>query len=192
MTTGRAIVKLSAWRLQVACSSTSARSLSTSTVARLTVQTLIGSYEALRTRTRPFVPPRCACRPSSSAGWCPGASSPRAGSTGCSAVAVTPFSVYKRGPAGLPSSAGGDGGGVRPQHAQHLHTRAQGVERAGYRLIARRALEVGEEHVVPDRRPARPRLDLGQVDLTLGELAQHPHERPRRAVVEAPEHQRRL
>ena len=47
---------------------TPTRSLRIRTVARRTVQTLIGSYDALSTRTRPFVRPRCACRSSDSAG----------------------------------------------------------------------------------------------------------------------------
>ena len=38
-----------------ACSTSSAFSLSSSTAARRTVQTLIGSYVALRTSTRPAV-----------------------------------------------------------------------------------------------------------------------------------------
>ena len=43
-----------------------------------------------------------------------------------------------------------------------------------------------------DRHAPRARLDLRQVDLAVGELSEHPHERARRAVVEAPEDHRRL
>src|SRR5689334_22422194 len=55
MTTGRGMVNVSAWRSRSCRSTISARSLSTSTVARRTVQTFIGSNVALRTSTRPPV-----------------------------------------------------------------------------------------------------------------------------------------
>src|SRR5437764_12673077 len=53
MTTGLASVELSECRWVGPRSSSSALSLSSSTTARRTVQTLIGSYVALRTSTRP-------------------------------------------------------------------------------------------------------------------------------------------
>src|SRR5215212_328592 len=55
ITTGRGTVRLSEWSAHSPCSMTSARSFSTSTVARRTVHTLIGSYEAFSTSTRPVV-----------------------------------------------------------------------------------------------------------------------------------------
>src|SRR5688572_3337180 len=56
MTSGRGNVRLSEWSAHSPCSRISARSFSTRTVARRTVHTLIGSYEALSTSTRPLVP----------------------------------------------------------------------------------------------------------------------------------------
>ena len=54
ITTGCGRVTLSERTVRVACSTISAFSFSTSTTARRTVQTLSGSYEAFRTRTRPL------------------------------------------------------------------------------------------------------------------------------------------
>ena len=61
MTTGRGIAVCSECSSHAACSSTSAFSLSSRTAARRTVQTLIGSYVALRTSTRPASRPRRWC-----------------------------------------------------------------------------------------------------------------------------------
>ena len=52
ITSGRSIVMCSEWSAPSRRSSSSAFSLSSSTAARLNVQTLIGSYVALSTRTR--------------------------------------------------------------------------------------------------------------------------------------------
>src|SRR5215213_8395491 len=59
MTTGRGIDMRSARSVVVLCSSISARCLRTSTAARRTVHTLIGSYDAFRTSTRPVEPVLC-------------------------------------------------------------------------------------------------------------------------------------
>src|SRR4051794_28956019 len=59
MTTGRGMDMRSARRVGVLCSSISARCLRTSTAARRTVQTLIGSYDAFSTRTRLVEPVLC-------------------------------------------------------------------------------------------------------------------------------------
>src|SRR5438270_3717847 len=61
MTTGRAIVLVAEWSSQSPRSMISAFSLSNSTTARRTVHTLIGSYVALRTSTRPTSRPRRRC-----------------------------------------------------------------------------------------------------------------------------------
>ena len=81
ITTGRGSVKLSACSTQSLRSSISARCLRIRIAARLTVQTLIGSYEALRTSTRPRDPGRCSGRPDrGSAGGGPGSESSASGS----------------------------------------------------------------------------------------------------------------
>src|SRR5215212_5959814 len=56
MTIGRGIVIDSEWSTRSERSRISARDLRISTVARRTLQTLIGSYVAFRTSTRPPVP----------------------------------------------------------------------------------------------------------------------------------------
>src|SRR3954468_21712666 len=61
MTTGRDIEARSERSSHVAWSTTSALAFNNSTTARRTVQTLIGSYDALRTSTRPPSPPRRRC-----------------------------------------------------------------------------------------------------------------------------------
>src|SRR5215212_328616 len=54
------------------------------------------------------------------------------------------------------------------------------------------ALEVDEEHVVPERGAPRPRLDAGQVHATLGQLLERVHEPAGRLIAAAPEHDGRL
>ena len=56
----------------------------------------------------------------------------------------------------------------------------------------RRALQIGEEHVVAEAHPARPRLDPGQVHAAVRELAQDLHQPARRFVAGAPEDDRGL
>src|SRR4051794_19352188 len=108
MTAGRAIVMFSAWRRRSERSSTSARSLRIRTTARRTVQTLIGSYEALRTRTRV---------------------------------------VFTSG-ASLPGGSGVQHR-IRAEHLERLDPPGERVESLADLLVAGRAVEVGEEHVVP-------------------------------------------
>src|SRR3954471_17639514 len=77
MTTGRGSEPVAQCSSCVPISTTSALSLSRSTVARRTVQTLIGSYVALRTSTRP--PLQRLPEPSASGpcrGWSPGGTDP--------------------------------------------------------------------------------------------------------------------
>src|SRR5947207_15952294 len=54
------------------------------------------------------------------------------------------------------------------------------------------AIEIREEHVVPELIPPWPRLDLREVHPTLGELVEDAHERARGLVIEAPEDHRGL
>src|SRR5256885_13027532 len=61
MTAGREMVELAECSSHSACSIISAFSLSRSTTARRTVQTLIGSYVAFNTSTRPTARPRRWC-----------------------------------------------------------------------------------------------------------------------------------
>src|SRR5664279_1947814 len=87
MTIGRDIDRVAEGSSQSACSRTSAFSLSSSTTARRTVQTLIGSYVAFKTSTRPTSRPRRRCSES-------GADHDGAGGTGF-AMIVAP--VYRGG-----------------------------------------------------------------------------------------------
>jgi len=89
ITIGRDMVVVAEWSSHSACSITSAFSLSSSTTARRTVQTLIGSNVALRTSTRPTVGPRR---------WCSSRDADRAG-TGVTAVAMAGASVARGAPA---------------------------------------------------------------------------------------------
>src|SRR6476469_7799668 len=81
---------------------------------------------------------------------------------------------------------------VGAEHAHLLADRAQSVDRRGDELVVGAAVQVGEEHVVAEPLASRPRLDLRQVDLTIGELAQASHEPPRALSAGAPEDDRRL
>src|SRR5918995_3649941 len=97
MTTGRGSEPVAQWRSRVPISMTSALLLSRSTVARRTVQTLIGSYVAFRTSTRP---PDQRPQPSA-AGPCRwealGGTDP-SGAGGTAAVAIAGGSVAQRSP----------------------------------------------------------------------------------------------
>src|SRR5918998_3506307 len=179
MTTGRASVKLSACSAQSPCSRISARSLRIRTAARRTVQTLIGSKLALSTSTRPDDPERCAGRPapcSASAG--PGSESPASGRGIRCALTATVRRILARGP-------GGDR--VRPENSQLLDPLPQRRERLADGRQADGPVEVGEEHVVPQRDPARARLDAGQVHSAVRELAQAVDEPAGGLVAAAPE-----
>src|SRR4051794_39595511 len=154
MTIGRGMVVDSAWRSQVARSSSSAFALSRRTTARRTEQTLIGSYVAFRTSTRPLP------------------SRPR---RGCSESGVD-----DTGPGGDCMTVRGSIPGVpvhlrrwiRAKAAHLLAVRREPADRFGDRCVAVAALQVGEEHVAPEPLFARARLDLGQVDPAESELRQ--------------------
>src|SRR5215207_7216835 len=182
MTIGRGSVRDSAWSAQSACSKSSARSLRMSTVARRTVHTLIGSYDALSTRTRPDEVPRCSVRRPGSART--GAGSPASMVTVRALSATVRASVARARPL--------LDGRIGAQHPDRLHPLAQGGERLVHVRLPDGALEIGEEHVVPEPDPPRPRLDLREVDVAVGELSQDGDERPRPLVVEAPEDDRGL
>src|SRR5436305_3350979 len=176
MTTGRGIVVVSAWRSQVARSSSSAFSLSSRTTARRTEQTLMGSNVALRTSTRPTP------------------SSPR---RGCSESGVD-----DTGPGGLDCMAVGKRiAGVRgalcscrvgPEGPYLLAMRGQAGDRVGHRAVVVAPLEVDEEHVAAQPLLAWARLDLRQVHAAEGELRQAAHEPAGLAGADAPEDQGRL
>src|SRR5829696_9992102 len=97
MTTGRGSEPVAQWSSCAPISTISALLLSRSTVARRTVQTLIGSYVALRTSTRP---PDQRPQPSAS-GPCRwesiGGTDP-SGAGGTAAVAIAGESVAQRPP----------------------------------------------------------------------------------------------
>src|SRR5215212_2843098 len=183
MTVGRGISNTSACSARSPCSRISARSFSTRTAARRTVQTLIASYDAFSTKPRPFDPPRCdRASGSAGAGAGSGVPGPTSGADAWATATVRP--VYRQGRARPPVS----GRGVAPQNLQRLDALPQRLERGRHLVVVGRPLEVGEEHVVAKLHAPRPRLDLRQVDRAVGELAQHADERPGRLVVEAPEH----
>src|SRR3954452_8562634 len=101
ITTGRGSEPVAQCRSLVPTSTTSALSLSSSTVARRTVHTLMGSYVALRTSTRP--PLQRLLEPSGSGpcrGWSPGGTDP----SGPGGTAVATLGSVAVGPAGKPRS----------------------------------------------------------------------------------------
>src|SRR5947209_5822881 len=134
MTTGRASVVVAEWSSQSACSRTSAFSLSSRTTARRTVHTLIGSYVAFRTSTRPTSRPRR---------WCSRSDADPSGAVTEEAILAA---VYRWGCEELTALAGRKG----PQHAQHLDPLSQPGQRRGDVRIAVSALEVEEEHVAAE------------------------------------------
>ena len=148
-------------------SMTSAFSLSSSTVARRTVQTLIGSYVALSTSTRP---PDQRPRPSASGpcrGWSPSGTDPSG--PGGTAVAILRASV-----------AYGGRLRERPEHAHGLGVGAQRLDRLGDRGRRRRGRRGRRRTCRAEALAARPRLDARQVDAAEGELRQAAHEPARR------------
>src|SRR5215218_7466926 len=162
---------------------TSAFSLRRSTVARRTVQTLIGSYVALRTSTRP--PDQ---RPVPSAfdpcrWWSESGTDPTG--PGGTAVAIAGRSVENR-------AVASGGGRERAEHPYGLATARQSGDRVRHAGLDHGALEIAEEHVVTQPDPARARLDPREVDAARGELAQAVDEPARRQVAGAPEDQDRL
>src|ERR687897_1181357 len=169
MTTGLVIEPRAQCRSCGPISMTSALLLSSSTVARRTVQTLIGSYVALSTSTRPpdqrpepsAVDP---CRRRSTSGTDP------AGAGGA-AVAIAGRSVD------------GDSGGSarcreRPEHPHGLAVPAQPGNRGGDIGAPSRSLEVAEEHVAAEPDAPGARLDACQVGLARRELGEARDEPP--------------
>src|SRR5919204_531823 len=148
---------------QLAWSSSSAFSLRMRTAARRTEQTLIGSYVALRTSTRPASRPRGRCsRTGADPTW--------------------PGGVWLPMATDLPQQCSGDrgdapsGGGIGTEHAHLLAVGVQPGDRVGDRRLVRPALKVGEEQVVAELPAPRARLDLREVHAAEGELRQAAHE----------------
>src|SRR5918997_171522 len=155
MTTGLGSEPVAQCRSVAPISMTSAFSLSRSTVARRTVQTLIGSYVALRTSTRP---PDQRPEPSEldPCRWWSASGTDPIGAGG-TAVAIAGRSVV--------GATGGSGGDPeRAEHADRLAAPAQPRDGGGDIGIRSRALEVAEEHVVAEAHAPRTRLDAGEVD----------------------------
>src|SRR5215204_5349346 len=180
MTIGRERLMVSACSRQSACSTTSAFSLSRSTTARRTVHTLIGSYVALRTSTRPPADPRR---------WCSvGGADP--GRSGGVATAISGRSVAAtREAAGRRERLRG---GVGAEDPHVLGVPAQALQGLGDGPLCVAALEVDEEEVPAEALLARPGLDLGQIDPAEGELRQAAHEPAGLLGADAPEDDRRL
>ena len=133
MTTGRGRLRLSAWSAHSPCSSTSARFLRIRTAARRTVQTLIGSKEAFRTRTRPDERPRCSGRPGpGSARTGPGSESPAPAASSGSARAATSGQSSQEPRPDSPVAAG-----IGAEHADLLHARPERLEGLAHRAAAR-------------------------------------------------------
>src|SRR5215212_8825199 len=143
MTTGLVIDPRAQCRSCGPISTTSAFSLSRSTVARRTVQTLIGSYVALSTSTRP---PDQRPEPSEAdpcRRWSGSGTDPTG--TGETAVAISMAECRRW--------LGGGREGA--QHAHGLATAAQAGDRVGDGGVRGRAVEVEEEHVVAEPDPPR-------------------------------------
>src|ERR1700709_1125530 len=114
MTTGRGSEPVAQCRSFVPISMTSALSLRRRTVARRTVHTLMGSYVALRTSTRP--PLQRLLEPSASGpcrGWSPGGTDP----SGPGGTAVATLGSVAVGPTGKPHRLLG---GERAQDSNHF------------------------------------------------------------------------
>src|SRR5947207_9651561 len=150
---------------QSPCSITSAFSFSSSTTARRTVQTLIGSYVAFRTSTRP---PIAVVGDEASGPWrgCPvGVTDPTgAGGTLLSISApessgALPFPGQSRGPPRRRRAAVRVAcGQVGAEHPHLLAQRAQSGDRLGDWALVRVAAGVRERHVAAKAPAARPRL----------------------------------
>src|SRR6185436_4665453 len=177
-----------------ACSSTSAFSFSSSTTARRTVQTLIGSNVALRTSTRPDSRPRRRCSGGGADPTCAGGTDAVAAMTVGRSVAGDYVPFDRCAAARKPPRAGAIGlcGRKRAEHAQVLDVAAQRGEGLGDRSVVVAAFEVGEEHVAPEPLLARARLDPREVDAAQRELRQAAHEPAGGFGADAPEDDRRL
>jgi hypothetical protein len=140
MTTGRAIVELAECSSHSARSIISALSLSSNTTARRTVHTLIGSYVAFNTSTRPTARPRR---------WCSGCGADPSGS-GVTYVAIGSVLAPS-----LPGAALDSGRRVGAQHLQPLDVAAEPVQGGRDRAIVLVALHLDEEHVAAQALLAR-------------------------------------
>src|SRR4051794_26131348 len=141
MTTGRGSEPVAQCSSCVPISTTSALDLSSSTVARRTVHTLMGSNVALSTSTRP--PLQRLGEPSESGpcrGWTPSDTDPSG--PGGTTLAT------ERSVATAPDHLSARRRGERAQDSNHLGVRAQPVDGPGDAGIRQRALEVEEEHVL--------------------------------------------
>src|SRR4051794_32114553 len=155
MTTGLASDPVAQCSVWLPISITSAFSLRSRTVARRTVHTLMGSYVALSTSTRPpdqrpepsAVDP---CRRRSTSGTDPVGA-------GGTAVAIAGRSVEGRF-----ADSGADR--ERTEHPQGLAMAPQARDRGRYVGIRSRPRDVAEEHVVAEADPARAGLDPGEAD----------------------------
>src|ERR1700756_900813 len=161
MTTGRAIVVDVECSSHSACSITSAFSFRRSTTARRTVQTLIGSYVALSTSTRPTSRPRR---------WCPVCGADPSGSGGTREAIGVRWRPFSGAPGGTPPDRAASGGRERPQDAYLLHVGAHGRQPGGDVCVVLTTLEVDEEHVAAQALLARARFDAREVDAALCEL----------------------
>src|SRR5690349_18412492 len=140
MTTGRAIVELAECSSHSARSIISALSLSSRTTARRTVHTLIGSYVAFNTSTRPTARPRR---------WCSDCGADPNGS-GVTDVAIGSVLLGS-----VPGCAPDSGGRIGAQDLEALHASAepqQGGADGGVLFVA---LHVHEEHVAAQALLAR-------------------------------------
>src|SRR3954447_24328121 len=169
MTTGRGSEPVAQCRSCEPISTTSALDFKSSTVARRTVHTLIGSNVALSTSTRP--PLQRLGEPSESGpcrGWTPSGTDPSG--PGGTALAT------ERSVASNPDRLSAHRGGKGPEDSNHLGMRAQPVDGPGDAGIRHRSLEVEEEHVLAHSPPQRARLDPGEVHAREGEHGQAGHE----------------
>src|SRR5918998_3828583 len=164
MTTGLVINPRAQWRSCGPISMTSAFSLRSSTVARRTVQTLMGSYVALSTSTRP---PDQRPAPSAPADPCRWWSERGTDPTGPGGTTVA---IAGRSVDGGPGGSAGDREGPEDPHG--LAAPAQPGDRRRHLRVVRRALQIAEEHVVAEPHPPRTRLDPREVDRARGELGQ--------------------
>src|SRR3954471_8019426 len=159
MTIGLGRLVCSERRLQFAFSTSSAFSLSSSTAARRTVQTLIGSYAALRTSTRPPSRPRRRCSASDV--------DPRG--AGGELTPMTNLGVSVAGGAGASGRYGALWrGGIRPDDAHLFAVVAQRADRLGDRRVGVAAVRVDEEQVVAEAASLGPRFDARQVHAAEG------------------------
>ena len=161
ITTGRAMRGALGVELPAPALDSSALSLSSSTTARRTEQTLIGSNVALRTSTRPLSRPRRRCSEG-------GADPTGAGGT------VLPSQAQCSDPAATRSALSGPALGRRGRSRARARPRRSRGARRPRRRRGRPGGSPGGRRRTCSARAARvgPRLDLGQVDLAPGELVQ--------------------